>query len=243
MLVGHQEKHPACKKLSDEVSVWLFVWREVQIVCLWFSWCHSHPQTPSSVASFKSRLVLPFSYWVTQVVLEKRPLGVDYIMNCVCSSPPAHCEVSRIPGMCQKLFVRWQHVSFHHLCQHCRNLLLTCDCRFHHDCVCDELQEASVCWSSCVSQSADVHSAPSSDPETTQRLSADYATESNRKSYVWPTELPPAPSWMYTGPLLCLFISTSSGVFNLLSMNHGGSVWSFQGVRGQPQKNWRPIAF
>ena len=27
-------------------------------------------------------------------------------------------------------------VSFHHLCQHCRNLLLTCDCRFHHDCVC-----------------------------------------------------------------------------------------------------------
>ena len=57
-------------------------------------------------------------------------------MNCVCSSPPAHCEVSRIPGMCQKLFGRWQHVSFHRLCQHCRNLLLTCDCRFHHDCVC-----------------------------------------------------------------------------------------------------------
>jgi len=137
MLVGHQEKHPACKKLSDEVSVWLFVWSEVQIVCLWFSWCHSHPQTPSSVASFKSRLVLPFSYWVTQVVLEKRPLGVDYIMNCVCSSPPAHCEVSRIPGMCQKLFARWQQrCVLSPLCQHCRNLLLTCDCRFHHDCVC-----------------------------------------------------------------------------------------------------------
>ena len=32
-------------------------------------------QTPSSLASFKSRLVLPSSYRVTQVVLEKRPLN------------------------------------------------------------------------------------------------------------------------------------------------------------------------
>jgi len=30
-----------------------------------------HPQTPSSLALFKSRLVLPFSYQLTQVVLEK----------------------------------------------------------------------------------------------------------------------------------------------------------------------------
>ena len=29
----------------------------------------------SSLASFKSRLVLPFWYWRTQVVLEKRPLN------------------------------------------------------------------------------------------------------------------------------------------------------------------------
>ena len=34
-----------------------------------------HPQTPSSLASFKSRPVLPFWYWLAQVVLEKRPLG------------------------------------------------------------------------------------------------------------------------------------------------------------------------
>ena len=34
-----------------------------------------HPGTPSSLASFKSRLVLPFSYQLTQVVLEKRPLN------------------------------------------------------------------------------------------------------------------------------------------------------------------------
>ena len=34
-----------------------------------------HPKTPSSLASFKSRLVLPFWYWLTQVVLENRPLN------------------------------------------------------------------------------------------------------------------------------------------------------------------------
>jgi len=33
-----------------------------------------HPKTPSSLASFKSRLVLPFRYLLTQVVVEKRPL-------------------------------------------------------------------------------------------------------------------------------------------------------------------------
>ena len=34
-----------------------------------------HPMTRSSLASFKSRLVLPFWYRLTQVVLEKRPLN------------------------------------------------------------------------------------------------------------------------------------------------------------------------
>jgi len=31
-----------------------------------------HPKTLSSLASFKSILVLPFWYWLTQVVLEKK---------------------------------------------------------------------------------------------------------------------------------------------------------------------------
>jgi len=34
-----------------------------------------HPKTTSSLASFKSRLVLPFLYRLTRVVLEKRPLS------------------------------------------------------------------------------------------------------------------------------------------------------------------------
>ena len=34
-----------------------------------------HSKTPSSLASFKSRLVLPFWHWLTQIVQEKRPLN------------------------------------------------------------------------------------------------------------------------------------------------------------------------
>jgi len=35
LLVGHQEEHSVCKKLSDEVLVWLSVWSEMQTVCIW----------------------------------------------------------------------------------------------------------------------------------------------------------------------------------------------------------------
>ena len=53
LLVGRQEGHPACKKTE---------------------WCH-----PLSLAPVKSRLVLPFWYRPTRVVLEKGPLN-----GCVC---------------------------------------------------------------------------------------------------------------------------------------------------------------
>jgi len=43
LLVGRQEGHPACKKLSGEVLAWLSVWSEVQMICIWSSWCHCHP--------------------------------------------------------------------------------------------------------------------------------------------------------------------------------------------------------
>jgi len=41
LLVGQQEGHPACKKLSGGVLVWLAVWSEVQI-CISPSLCHCH---------------------------------------------------------------------------------------------------------------------------------------------------------------------------------------------------------
>ena len=75
LLVRRQLGHPACKKLSGEVLAWLSVWSKVQ-TCIWPSWCHCHSL---SVASVKSRLVLPFWYRPTQVVPVKGPLN-----GCVC---------------------------------------------------------------------------------------------------------------------------------------------------------------
>jgi len=65
LLVGWQEGHPACKKLEWGVQT-----------CIWPSWCHCHSL---SLASVKSRLVLPFWYQLTWVVPEKGPLN-----GCVC---------------------------------------------------------------------------------------------------------------------------------------------------------------
>jgi len=61
--------------LSSGVLAWLSVWREVQ-TCIRLSCCHCHSL---SLASVKSRLVLPFWYRLTRVVSEKGPLN-----GCVC---------------------------------------------------------------------------------------------------------------------------------------------------------------
>ena len=79
LLVGRQEGHPACKKLSCGVLAWLFVWSNVQI-CIWPSWCHCHSL---SLAPIKSKLVLPFWYQLTWVVPDKGPLNVC-VRVCVC---------------------------------------------------------------------------------------------------------------------------------------------------------------
>ena len=67
--------HTHCQSLNHPVSggvqVWLSVWSEVQ-TCIRPSWCHCHPL---SLGSVKSRLVLPFWYRLTRVVLDKGPLN------------------------------------------------------------------------------------------------------------------------------------------------------------------------
>ena len=75
LLVGRQEGHPACKKLSGGMLAWLSVWSAVQ-TCTWPSWCHCHSLP---LAPVKSRLVLPLWYQHTRVVPDKRPLN-----GCVC---------------------------------------------------------------------------------------------------------------------------------------------------------------
>jgi len=70
LLVGHQEKQPARKKLSDGVLAWLSVWSVVQMV----GSCHP-------IISCFSKIQNGLAFWCqfTHVILEKRPLNV-----CVC---------------------------------------------------------------------------------------------------------------------------------------------------------------
>jgi len=84
--LGGRKSIRSVKKLSGEVLAWLSVWSEMQI-CIWPSWCHCHSL---SLASVKSRLVLPFWYRLTLVVPEKGPLN-----GCVCvftHEPQKHDE-------------------------------------------------------------------------------------------------------------------------------------------------------
>jgi len=74
-LVGHWEEPPACKKLSDEVLAWLSVYSEVQMI---YGPAYV-TATPSSLAALKSRMFLPFWYWLTHDVLEMRQLN-----GCLC---------------------------------------------------------------------------------------------------------------------------------------------------------------
>jgi len=76
LLVGQQEGHPACKKLSGGVLAWFSVWSKVHMAQL--------VPLPLTVSCFSKILIgLPFWYWLTWVVLEKGPLN-GYVCVCVC---------------------------------------------------------------------------------------------------------------------------------------------------------------
>jgi len=78
LLVGRQEGHPACKKLSCCVLAWLSVWSEVQI-CIWPSWCHCHSL---SLAPAKSRF--GFTFLVPADPGSPRQRAVKRLCVCVC---------------------------------------------------------------------------------------------------------------------------------------------------------------
>jgi len=62
LLVGRQEGHPACKKLSGGVVICLERGADL----------HTAQLMPLPLASVKSRLVLPFWYRLTRVLPEKK---------------------------------------------------------------------------------------------------------------------------------------------------------------------------
>jgi len=81
----------------SEVLAWLSVWSEVQ-TCIWSSRCHCHSL---SLASLKSRFVLPFWYWLTRVVPDKGPLN-----GCVCVCCGIHNTWGHV-----LLFQEWCHTA------------------------------------------------------------------------------------------------------------------------------------
>jgi len=125
LLVGRQEGHPSCKKLSGGVLAWSSVWCEVQ-TCIWSSGFHCHSL---SLASVKSRLVLPFWYRLTRVVSDKGPLN-----GCVCVCvvfydwPLQHMWVAK--NVAYFPFNSW--VSFQQLCRLLWGFLLHTTNRKNH---------------------------------------------------------------------------------------------------------------
>jgi len=74
LMVGRQDGHPACKKLSGGVLVWLSVWSEVQLHMAQLI------PLPLTVSCFsKIRLVLPSWYQLTRVVPDKGPQLWDFV--------------------------------------------------------------------------------------------------------------------------------------------------------------------
>jgi len=110
VLVGRQEGHPACKKLSGGVLLWLSVWSKV-LACIWPSWCHCHSL---SLASVKSILVLPFWYRLTWVVPEKRVVKRVCVYVCL-PSELWHCWLGGRKGIrLKKKTERWGAGSWCH---------------------------------------------------------------------------------------------------------------------------------
>ena len=89
LLVGRQEGHPACKKTE-----W---WGAGVVICLERGAdLHMAQLMPLPLTVSCFRLVLPFWYRLTRVVLEKGPLNVCVcVCVCVCAQLPSHPTLHR----------------------------------------------------------------------------------------------------------------------------------------------------
>jgi len=79
--------------------------------CIWPSWCHCHSL---SLASVKSRLVLPFCYRLTWVVPEKGQLNVCVCVYvcCICLMYDTNdMDIIRGLGGVIRVGWHWQHRS------------------------------------------------------------------------------------------------------------------------------------
>ena len=105
------------KNLSGGVLAWLSVWSKVQ-TCIWPSWCHCHSL---SLASVKSRLVLPFWYRVVPdkglfngcvcVYIHKR-----YILSLLSLSRPILHSIALPKFLCIAIGQCTQQTHTWHMC-------------------------------------------------------------------------------------------------------------------------------
>jgi len=93
LLVGRQEGHPACKKLSGRVLAWLSLSGARRRLAY-------GPADATATGSVKSRLVLPFWYPLTWVVPDEGRL------KCVCVCACVRACVRVCEGMCVCACVR-----------------------------------------------------------------------------------------------------------------------------------------
>ena len=80
LLVGRQEGHPACKKLSGGMLAWLSVWSEVQ-TCMWPSWCHCHSLSLASV-----KIQIGFTFLVPAHLGSPGKMAIKLVCVCVCAN-------------------------------------------------------------------------------------------------------------------------------------------------------------
>ena len=93
LLVGRQEGHPACKKLSGGVLAWLFVWSEVQT-------CTAQLMPLPPTVSCFSKIQTGFTFLVPAHLGSPGQRAVKRACMCVvCSWPQSHASriVSYLP--------------------------------------------------------------------------------------------------------------------------------------------------
>ena len=106
LLVGWQEGHPTCKKQR---------WGAGMVICLERGAdLHMVQLVPLSLASVKSRSLLPFWYRLTWVVPEKGPLN-----GCVCVCPSVRtcmCLCVRSHSLTGLPVLAYQFISLLYIC-------------------------------------------------------------------------------------------------------------------------------
>jgi len=100
LLVGRQEGHPACKKMSGGMLVWLSVWSEVQ-TCILPSWCHCY-----SLDSCFSKIQIGFTFLVPAHPDSPGKRAVKRVCVCVPWLDWNQCNRNTAVNLCTSFWVK-----------------------------------------------------------------------------------------------------------------------------------------